>query len=178
MEIQPHLKAARFAQLEPGELFLCPFDTGLSFALKVIDPNAGGDSFILPLGPIFPPESHQPRLWSGFHATTVSFGKNFLFRFSEKADGWLVNEPGHEFYCAALVENEAYLRANGHPYPGRYVDCWIKLDGGIMGWGGLPGIAAYAVKWEILLPDGNLSPRSIVEQSGRPFMSVSHQDNR
>jgi hypothetical protein len=168
MEIQPDLKAARFAQLEPGELFLYPFDTGLSFALKVIDPSARGDSFVLSLGPTFSPDGHQPRLLAESAATTVSFGKNFIFRFSEKSDGWFVAEPGYEFYCAALVENEVYLRANGHPYPGRYVKCWVKLNGGIIRWDGLPGIAAFAVGWDILLPQGDLSPRSLIEQSGRP----------
>jgi hypothetical protein len=168
MEIQPDLKAARFAQLEPGELFLFPFDSGLSFALKVIDPSAGGNSFILPLGPSFSPEDHQPRLLIDVAATTVSFGKKFIFRFPEKATGWSVDEPGHEFYCAALVENDVYVRANGHPYPHRYVACWIKVNGGIIRWSPPPGIAAYAVKWAILLPQENLPPRPIIEQSGGP----------
>jgi hypothetical protein len=177
MEIQPRLKAARFAQLEPGELFIFPFSTRTGFALKVIDPDSG-DLFVLPLGPTYFADDHQPRLLVEPAATTISFGRDFIFRFSEKAEDWTVDEPGHEFYCAALVEDEVYLRANGHPFPGRYVTCWIKLNGGGIRWGVLPGITAFVVKWDILLPQGNLSPRLIVEQSGKPFASDDRHENR
>jgi len=171
VEIQPKVKAVRFAQLEPGDLFLIKEDSALTFALKVIDAKNSGDKFALPLGPSFSQELHQPRLYLEPAATTISFGKDFIFQFSYKSDAWLVEEPVNQFYCAALLEDHVYLRANGHPYPGRYVECWIKLYSGMLYWGHLQGITAYSIKWEILLPQGNLPPRLLVEQSGKPFES-------
>lgn len=173
MEVQPKLNAARFAKIEPGEICIFPFAEGPGFALKIVDPANDGDKFVLPLGPIFSQEGYQPRLLSEPAETTISFGKNFIFRFSVESDAWSVRPPDYQFYCAALVEGRAYLRANGHAFPGRYVQCWVGVADGIIRWGTLPpGIAAFSVKWEILLPQENLPPRLLVGHSGTPLMST------
>lgn len=177
MEMWPKLKAVRFAQLTAGDLFIFPFKEGSGFALKAIDPDAGGDTFILPLGPKFSSDDYQPRLSMETGATTVSFGKEFIFEFSEKADAWSTDEPDNQFYCAAAVESSIYLRVNGHAYPGRYQTCWVKLDDGVMKWGRLSGIVAYTVRWKILLPQEGAPPRLVVEQSGRPFGSDLNRDS-
>lgn len=80
MDIQPKLAAARFEQLEAGTLFIFPFKSGPSFALKVRTPGPAPESLILPMGPIFPDnDAHQPRLLRWQAQTTVSFGKDYIF---------------------------------------------------------------------------------------------------
>ena len=139
MEPQPKLKAARFAKLEPGDLFIFSLDGASGFGLKVIDPKADGDTFVLPLGPNFILGVQPPFLMREPAATMVSFGKEFIFQISANPDGWSVHEPEHQFYCAALVEDSVFLRCDGNPYPGRYVKCWVNLDTGVAKWESLPG---------------------------------------
>ena len=79
MEVQPRLKATRFAQLDPGELFLFQIDVGPSFGLKIIDPANDGEIFLLPLGPSFSQELQQPRFYVEPAVTVVSFGKDYIF---------------------------------------------------------------------------------------------------
>jgi hypothetical protein len=169
MEIQPNVRAARFARLEPGELFILSYDRVTSFALKGIDPQRDNESFALPLGPDFAPSDFLPRLYSDPAITTISFGRDFVFRFSEGTEGWSSEEPGNQFFCAALIENQVYLRANGHPYAGRYLPCWLDARAGIIHWQRPAGICAFCTRWQILLPQGNLPPRLLLERSGSPF---------
>ena len=164
METQPKLKAARFAKLEPGDLFIYSLDGASSFGLKVIDPNTDGDTFVLTLGPHYFPGMQPPFLMREPAATMVSFGKDFIFKFSEMPDGWSVHEPDKQFFCAALVEDAVFLRCNGNGHPGRYLDCWVNLSNGVMRWGSPPnGIVAFSVKWAILLSQVNQPPKIILE---------------
>lgn len=179
MEIRPNLKSARFAKLESGDLFVFYFEGSSSFGLKVIDPSAHGDTFVLPLRPAFVPGLQLPFLLPAPAATMISFGKDFIFQLSSKPDAWSTDEPSHEFYCAALLENIVFLRCNGNAHPGRYLTCWVNLNSGVMHWGSLPaGIASFSVKWEILLPQVNEPPKLILEQLGNPLMPADRPEIR
>lgn len=166
MEVEPALIAQRFSQLEPGDLFICPSWLPDCFALKVVDPAAGGDTFLLPLGPTFPSDQYQPRLYVE-QGTTISFGKDFIFRFGTDPEGWSENEGQLDYYCAALADEKVYFRANCDSHAGRYQRCWIELSTGIISHQRLPGIAAYSNRWELMVPQGQFPPKSLLEHSGR-----------
>lgn len=168
MELEPKLNATRFAQLQPGDLFICPSWSTDCFALKVVDPAAGADTFFLPLGPKFPADPYQPRLYAE-QGTTISFGKGFIFRFRSDPKGWLNSDGQVDYFCAALVDGEVYLRANCDRYAGGYQRCWIKLATGVISYQRLPGIAAYSKTWELLVPQGQFPPKSLLEHTGRPL---------
>jgi|SRR5579862_3460416 len=169
MEVEPELIATRVAQLKPGDLFVFPSWLSQSYALKVVDPAEDGDTFIVPLGPKFPSDPHQPRLYAEQAGTTISFGKEFIFKFSVIPEAWSENEGQFDCFCAALVEGEAYLRANCDRYAGGYKRCWIRLSTGIISHHNLPGIAAYSTRWEIMLPQGQLPPKPLLQHAGKPL---------
>jgi hypothetical protein len=130
METQPHLRADRFEQLHPGDLFIFPFENGPGFALKAFDPAPDGGKFLVPMGPCFPPDDLQPRLMTWQAETTISFGNNLILELSSAPRAWSVEEPGREIVCCVLAGENAYLRANHARSPGRFERCWILVTSG------------------------------------------------
>ena len=170
MEIVPQMVAARFEQVEPGGLFIFPFKHGASFALKVTPPERDARPLILPMGPSFPTDEHQPRLLAWQPETTVSLGKRFVFRLDTDPSAWTGRMPPLNYFCCALVESEIFLRANANPFDG-YLICWARLSDGALSWKEPPGIVAYSTKWEVLTSNEGILSKPIIRISGEPFGS-------
>ena len=171
MEIQPTMVAARFEQLEPGSLFIFPFTSGSSYALKVTPPEPGSRALILPMGPSFPSDDErQPRLLNWQAETAVSFGTNFIFRPSTTPDAWSNSEPSLNYFCCGLFDGEIYLRANADPFRG-YLRCWVRLQNGALSWQEPRGITAYSTQWEVFVLQGSYPPKLVIPMSGDLFRS-------
>jgi hypothetical protein len=169
MNIVPSLIVTRFAQLEPGDLFILPCSEGACVAMKVIDPTGDGEMLMVLLGPVFPDGLTHPSLVSAPSATVISFGKEYTLRLPSHAEGWRASPPAPETHCIVVTERGAYVRANFVAAQGLFQPCYLDMGTGIVvttGTGRLqnfsppPGHLSFASEWEILTTEKE--PRSIL----------------
>jgi hypothetical protein len=120
--IDPKLTVTRFAQLQPGDLFIHPYEDGGFVAIKVKAPD--GDMLFVPIGPRFPHGLAYPSLLPEPAATVISFGKEYVVRLPES---WRSELPPPEKHCIVLAEGGAYVRANFIPRDEGYKPCYIAL---------------------------------------------------
>jgi hypothetical protein len=171
MKVDPSLKSDRFAQLKPGDLFIHPLRGNPSFAMKVVDPSMDGDTYVLPLGPTFPNDPRQPRLYDERGVTTASFGKDFIFQLSVRPSAWSVELPDEKYFCAALAGEAAYLRVNyDQHHANRYLVRWVKLADGVLH-ENIGSVAAFTTAWSFSLPRGALPPLLLFEYTGTALPS-------
>ena len=167
MEVTPTVLVTRFAQLAPGDLCMCN-QSGTSFiAVKAVDPAKDGDKYIVALGPSFPPSTHGPHLIVEPSQTVISFGKNYVLQLPTSADCWLLDQPARDVPCILVTEDVTYFRANSARRSGQFSPCFVRTDNGQIQYGGISQIAAYAIRWEILVKDTTL-PRRVILQHGFP----------
>ena len=170
MKISPGVTVARLAQLKPGDLFFHPVETGPFIGMVVHDPTRDGDGLIMSLGPTFPVGAKCPRLVSAPYATVISFGNDFQLRLPSQVEGWASEPPPFECPCIVVAERTAYFRANFSPASMPPQACYVDLATGIILTRGPgqsqvyasvpPGVAAFAVRWELLTIEAE--PREIL----------------
>ena len=170
MEITPDLKVTRFAQLAPGDLFICPHGDVAFVAMVAKDPTEDGEKVMVPLGPVFPDGVNGPSLVRRARTTVIAFGKEYALRLPTHARGWRANEPASDISCILVTENGAYLRANFRPpQHGEFSACYIDIATGLVQTTGTGpqqqfapprGLAAFAVAWEIVTTEKE--PRMIL----------------
>jgi hypothetical protein len=171
MIITPKLKIDRFAQLQAGDLFIFVHKNGPCVALKVEDPANGGDTFIVPLGHLFPSHIAGPTLLHPEGVTVIAFEKNYVLRLPAHPAGWLTDEPPAETHCFVVTDSGVYLRVNwslpGHSSRACYVD---TSTGQIFSNGHEylrpRGTPAYAVEWALLTDEKE--PRVILSYPATP----------
>jgi hypothetical protein len=171
MDITPKLRATRFAQLDPGDLFISYDDTGSYVAIAVTDPTNDGDKLALLLGPTCPQYLQFPALTSlRFNAPAISFGKDYLLRLPSSTTGWLAAEPSADRHCLVLTDDdELYIRSSYTTYDRRMLTCYIGLHNGLIltassafqsQYSRPRGICAYAVEW--IFSTNEKEPRTIL----------------
>jgi hypothetical protein len=157
MLLAPGLAVTRFAQLQPGDLFILPYEEGGFVALKVSAPD--GDMLMVPIGPSFPDGLPYPCLVAEPASTVISLGKKYALRLPTRPEGWRLAPPGPQIHCIAVTEEGAFVRASFVPPEDGYKPCYIALETGAIvtaGSGRLQpyvaprGPLAFAVEWELL----------------------------
>lgn len=170
MRTTPNLKATRFAQLDPGDLFLYCSDAGFSVAMAVLEP-IDGDKLVLSLGPIFPANLPGPSVQSpGPVRDVLSYGKEYVLMLPCEPQGWTSTEPPPDKHSIVIGAQGVYIRANfalsGMPFH----PCYVGLpegkiitsnSGGIRPQFTKPGGAlTHALNWKIVTTEPD--PRSIL----------------
>src|ERR1700736_1566371 len=89
MEITPALKATRFSQLKPGELFMFANKSSSAVALVAADPTRDGDMIMIPLGPELPRENIA-RIFDSRQMDVLSFGTDYDVRLPADPRGWSI----------------------------------------------------------------------------------------
>jgi hypothetical protein len=158
----PKLRASRFAQIKPGELFILVRRSQRYVGLKAHDCTCAagdeGEHLLLPIGPSLPDGMTFPTLINDPAATVVSFGQDYIVRLPTGPGDWFDDEPPEAVFALALTEDSIFLRCNFSPVPGHFRACYVNLsDGEICGVGSgsnahyiaPPGIKAYATRWEL-----------------------------
>jgi hypothetical protein len=130
MEMTPALRATRFSQLKPGELFIFPHDSSSVVALAAADPSRDGDLCAIPLGPALPPELIARIANLAGHTGVVSYGPEFVVQLPSRPDGWPVQVPPPDKACFVLSEQGLYLRANFYPEPPGFQACFVDMKDG------------------------------------------------
>jgi hypothetical protein len=168
MDITPPLKATRFSQLKPGELFIYPDATASAVALAAADPARDGDMVMIPLGPVVPREM-VARIMEPRHMDVLSFGTEYEVRLPADPAGWSVDVPPAAKPCFVLSAQGLYLRANFHPDPASFKACYVDMkDGRILASERrinceflIPrGISGFATEWTLLTKESE--PRAIL----------------
>jgi hypothetical protein len=172
----PRLKVERFAQLEPGELFLFEHSSVrcVGFVCDYRDPDP--TKLLLVLGPEYPGEIKSPTLLN-INVTAISFGKEFSIVLPVDRHQWCEDEPRHDHHCLLVTNAGIFFRADGaiSPHQG-FVSCFVNAATGIVEVINSPspgtyarprGTAAYALSWEIITTESE--PRSILKY---PFASA------
>src|SRR5690349_19313202 len=113
MLVAPALAVTRFAQLQPGDLFILPEEEGGFVALKAAAPD--GDMLLVPIGPNFPDGLPYPCLVAERAATVISLGKEYSLRLPTRPESWRLAPPGPETHCIAVTEEGAFVRASFVP---------------------------------------------------------------
>jgi hypothetical protein len=159
MEITPSLKVTRFAQLEPGDLFIVPNGDEALVAMVAEDPTQNGEQLMLTLGPTFPAGTTGPSIMRCADMTVLSLAKAYELRLPCQPGGWLPSEPAPDKNCILVTEHGAYWRANfDSARTGGFKPCYADIVTGLVHTTGrgpfqqfaMPGgQAAFAVAWEI-----------------------------
>ena len=169
VDMTPTLTATRFAQLQPGELFLCRHGAGATVALVACDPTDENRKLILPLGPRLPAGMASPTLVDDPGTTVVSFGRAFTVRLPTDPEAWQDQEPDAAVTPMVLTGNSLFLRCNCDTRVGVFRPCFVDLGDGrivVQGVGrpgqfsAPPGIRAYALRWELVTTEPK--PRMIL----------------
>jgi hypothetical protein len=160
MEIIPAVRAVRYEQLEPGDLFL--FVEQGTYALKARQKSPGARNEMVVLGPNFM-EGGGPYLL-GWQATTVlSFGKDFSILLSSNPSEW-VGRPGDRSQVwLAIGEEKTFICANGGTSSEHYVACLVDIETGEILERQSPGHVLYTNVWEIAALGSSHPPRTILK---------------
>jgi len=152
MEMTPSVRSTRFAQLDPGDLFIGHYETGSYVALAVNDPHAFTDpnakeKMVLLLGPTSQTFPRVPVLTQlPGRGPVVSFAKDYKLRLPCEPGAWLTIEPPDECPCLVLAP---YDKANGGPVEDKL--CMRALFQT-----GIRGIPVYiGIKDGVLVTDAN-----------------------
>lgn len=163
MDVIPPIKAARFEQLEPGDLFIYSSPRGSCFALKTEKPANHDNCLMAMLGPSFPYEINEAFLLPWEATTVISFGKNYSLILPSDPQAWFVSGNTRNPVCLAVSGEEVYLCMNAGHSPQRYLGWFVELKSGRLIEGKLPGIMAYTGTWEMALLNAKLPPRTILK---------------
>jgi len=155
----PSLRVTRFAQLEPGDLFILRRREERYVGLTVHDATEEGQKLLLPIGPTLPNFMTYPTLISDPGATVISFGKDYTARLPIGPGAWEDDEPPAAVTAIAVAEDGVFLRCNFSNHPHHFQACYVDLkDGEICATGrgrgavyARPnGIRAFATHWDFI----------------------------
>jgi hypothetical protein len=163
MEIIPPVRATRFEQLEPGDLFIFMDRQHAFFALKTQQPPTGDRSTMVLLGPTFIGDVAESFLVPWQPATVLSLGKAFSILPSLDTVSWSPTGPNRTPVCLAVVGEDVYICTNGGPSPQHYIPCFVDIKTGAIIERHLPGIPAFTNTWEIAVLHANHPPQSILK---------------
>ena len=158
MQIDPDIKVIRFAQLEPGDLFIYPHGEGSCVGMKIVDPTRDGDELLLLLGPKFPRGVAGPGLMPPPTATVISIGKEYVLRLPCRAHAWSAQAPAFDTHCIAIADQKAFIRANYDGGQQVFLPCYIDMEAGRVHAASssayrapspLQGSPAFALEWEL-----------------------------
>jgi hypothetical protein len=160
MEIIPAVRAVRYEQLAPGELFL--FVEQCTYALKAQQQSPGSQNEMVVLGPNFM-DGGGPYLL-GWQATTVlSFGRDFSILLSSNPAQWFGKPGDRSQVWLAVGEERTFVCANGGTSAEHYVPCLVDIDTGEILQRQSPGHVLYTNVWEIAVRHPNQSPLSVLK---------------
>jgi len=157
MQHSPSVSVTRFAQLEPGALFLWRHREGS--CVSIVADDQDGQKYIVPLGPAFPADIGGPSLVHSTGVTVVSFGKDYTLRLPVQPTEWFLETPPPNIHCILVADGRAYIRVNYILRPNEFSPCYVDLDTGfifVRGTGGFrefvtpPGTGAFAIEWKIV----------------------------
>ena len=162
MEMTPNLRATRFSQLKPGELFLFPDDSVYAVALAAADP-VEGEMVMIPLGPA---RERAGRLSNPVQMSVLSLGNDYELRLPAQPAGWSSEAPAADRLCCILslygpepVGKTPYLRATFGAPQAEFKFCYVDVRNGqiLTSREQRPspyitpgGISGYAVEWSLL----------------------------
>jgi len=176
MQTTPPLRAARFAQLTPGDLFICESRDTRWIALVAEDnTQSEPQRLVLPIGPTLPQYMTYPTLMQDFGFTATSYGHDFCLQWPIEPCAWSEEEPPVAVTAMALTENAAFLRCNFSPQPNHFQACFVDLATGKICSDGKgasgryirpPGTRAFASRWALLTLEK--PPRTILSYPFAP----------
>ena len=161
MRITPNLKAVRFQQLEPGDLFIFASNEFRCMALRGVDPELHGDVIALLLGPGLA-TNNQMRVLKPGHQAVIAIGKDYVLRLPVAPAGWAADLPPNDTSCLAVTDGRAFFRGNFGGTGENFRPCWIEAATGTLRYQPPPGIAAYAIQWEIVIEDAALNENQAI----------------
>jgi hypothetical protein len=129
MNIIPPVRAVRYAQLEPGELFLFMGGAQPTYALKVRKQGDADRNKMVVLGPSFL-DAGGPYLLGWQDTTVLSFGKSCSILLSTEPTAWAPRPLDRSQVCLAIAEEKIFICANGGPSPQHYVSCSVNVATG------------------------------------------------
>lgn len=167
MEIFPPVNVARFDKLAPGDLFICPHESGSFFALKTEEPTKSDSDCAVVLGPHFPYGPKESALMNLQHKTVISFGDNYSILLPTEPDLWLFSGNMRKPVCVAVCEQNVYVCTNGSASPEHFFQCFVEFSTGKLVEGRLSGPVAYTNNWEIVIPHQRLLQRTLLKYRGK-----------
>jgi hypothetical protein len=182
MEVVTKPKVTRFAQTQPGDLFMYPHPGGLSLAMSVTDPANDGDRVAVIIGPVFPQGTTRPTIVTPPGTTVISFGKNYTLRLPSQVKGWLTTEPSDDVNCIVVTDQGTFIRAN-YGALDEFRSCYIDMESGEIQTDKnarayiVPlGIRAFAIEWELLTAEKDM--RSILSYPMQQASSEGSADGQ
>lgn len=170
MQTTPPLRATRFAQLSPGDLFILQSCEASCVALVVEDDTQSEPQRLaLPIGPTLPRYLTYPIPMPDLGVTVTSFGPDFCLQWPTEPDAWSEEEPPIAVTAMALADHGPFLRCNFSNLPNHFQACFVDLTTGKIcsegkGASGRyirpPGTRAYATRWAFLTLERR--PRTIL----------------
>jgi hypothetical protein len=167
MKLVPHLTAARFEQLKPGELFIALEGDRTCLALTAQDPEKDNAKLIVLLGPKFPEGIKGPHVVGWAAISVVSFGADYELRLPLEPASWSDAEPGPSMSCALLADGAPFFRANFSPTENQVRACYVKAADGTIFYRRPPGIHAFALSYEIAVAKPEQGSTIILRSGGR-----------
>lgn len=158
----PPMRAARFEQLEAGELFIYLEYGKRSYALKTLPHAAVGQAGLVLLGPSFIDNLTESFLVSWQPATVLSLGRNFAVLPGLDPASWSTTGPSRVPVCLAVAGSDMYVCTNGASSPRHYQPFYVDIRSGAVLTSPLPSMTAYTNSWEIITVCESHPPRSVL----------------
>jgi hypothetical protein len=168
MELVPPLRATRFEQLEPGELFILLSGSDRFYALKTAPAKNHDDCQMVVLGPTFLAGDNESFLLSWQPTAVLSYGKNFSIIPSRHPEHWLEDGNRRTPVCIAVAEDQVYICTNGGHSPGMYTPRFVNIATGEIAERRLPN-SVFTAHWRIEIVSAGRPPLILIEfPSPRP----------
>jgi hypothetical protein len=164
LDIIPPLRAIRFEELEPGDLFIHLDGQRAFYALRTQSSESGDQTTMVVLGPSFIQDAPESYLLPWRPATVVYLGNNFAILPSLNPKSWSITGSTREPVCLCVSGENFYICTNGGPSPNDYFPCFVEVKTGLIIEKRLPGsVAAFTNTWELVLLNSEYHPRSVLK---------------
>lgn len=163
MMMRPPLRAARFEQIEPGDLFIYIDGGDTFYALKTQALPGGEQGGMVLLGPQFVAGTQESFLLNWQAVTVLSLGKNFSILPSLNPADWSADGPMRQPVCLAVVDEKIYICTNGATSPMRFNPCFVDVASGTVVERRPPGIAAFTNTWKVAVLSPDHPPRVVLQ---------------